>query len=184
MNVCRRYRQRGEKIQAFASVMGKGGVPAFTGQGSTSVLGGVKGMIVRTPRATGDSVRSTDNPGMKADPLPRETAREKWDLAMEVDWSGYFKTAGPTAPAIKDRNHNKNIHVTSTNDVRSNFGRTNDFTSKAENIGCIEALPMDRRVPHARAHVAAQGCPVAGPPTAGWIHWTGSCAGLVVSIGQ
>lgn len=92
------------------------------------------------------------------------------------------KRLGPSRP--KDRNYDKNIHVTSTNHVRSNFGRSNDFISKAENIGRTKALPMDSRVPHVRAHVATQGCPVVGPPTAGWIGRTGAGAGFLVSIGQ
>jgi hypothetical protein len=92
------------------------------------------------------------------------------------------KRLGPSHP--KDRNDDKNIHVTSTNDVRNTFGRSNDFTSKAENIGCIKALLMDRRVLPVRAHVATRRCPVAGPPPADWIHRMGVGAGLVISIGQ
>jgi hypothetical protein len=75
------------------------------------------------------------------------------------------KRFGPSRP--KDRNYEKNIHVTSTNNVRSHFGRSNGFTSKAENIRCTKALPMDRRTIHVRAYVATQGCHVAGPPATG-----------------
>lgn len=184
MNVCQIYRKHGEKIRAFTSVTDRGGHSAVTVRGFTSGLGGGKGRIIGTPRASGDCVRSTDSRGMKAESMLGETAGKKWDRAMEIDCSGYFKAARPAAPAIKDRNYDKNIHVTSTNDVRSNFGRSNDFTSKAENIGHLKALPMDRRIPHVRAHVATHGCSVAGPPTSGWIHRTGAGAGLVVSIGQ
>lgn len=147
MNVCQRYRKHGEKIRAFASVTDRGGHSAVTVRGFISGLSGGKGRIIGTPRASGDCVRSTDSRGMKAESMLGETAGKKWDRAMEIDCSGYFKAARPTAPAIKDRNYDKNIHVTSTNDVRSNFGRSNDFTSKAENIGHLKALPMDRRIP-------------------------------------